>query len=76
MSTDPYSQLASHIIEVKALYCEDGCGIRGILTDPAAPTAEAPNARHAEPVVSIDIKRTPFGKIPLNIGNISGRSSA
>ena len=27
MSTDPYSQLASHIIEVKALYCEDGCGM-------------------------------------------------
>ncbi len=29
-----------------------------------------------EPVVSIVINRTPFGKIPLNIGNISGRSSA
>jgi len=51
-------------------------GIRGILTDPGAPTAKARGARHAEPVVSIVINRTPFGKIPLNIGNISGRSSA
>lgn len=24
---DPYASLDSHVIEVKALYCEDGCGL-------------------------------------------------
>lgn len=27
MSADPYAALDAHVIEVKALYCEDGCGL-------------------------------------------------
>ena len=27
MSADPYASLDSHVISVKALYCEDGCGL-------------------------------------------------
>lgn len=25
--TDPYAQLAAHVISVKALHCADGCGL-------------------------------------------------
>jgi len=24
---DPYADLSAHVIEAKALYCEDGCGL-------------------------------------------------
>ena len=27
MTKDPYASLDAHVIQVKALYCEDGCGL-------------------------------------------------
>lgn len=27
MSADPYASLEAHVIQAKALYCEDGCGL-------------------------------------------------